>query len=240
MTELLRVEGVSVAYGQFVAVEQVDLGVPHNSTIGLLGANGVGKSTVMRTVAGLLEPQSGRIVLDGDDVVRLSARKRMRRGIAYVPEGGQVVHNLSVRENLVLGGFHLPRAELEISIERVLAVFPAIRDLLRTESWRLSGGEQQMVAVARALMSSPRLLLMDEPSLGLAPVLVGRLFENLMALRQAGKISIVLVEQNFRLATRVAEYLYFMKKGRIVLHGKTEEILGGGSAQQVIDTYLGI
>ena len=237
--DLLQVEGLRVAYGSLVAVEGLDLAVPADGIVGLLGPNGVGKSTAMRAVAGLLRPQQGRILFAGEDVTGHSCRQRARAGISYIPEGGAVVHALSVRENLVLGGFHLGRRALALELERVFELFPALLPLAKTESWRLSGGEQQMVAVGRALMSRPRLLLMDEPSLGLAPLLVARLFERLAELRRSGSLAIVLVEQNFRLAARVTGYLYFMRKGRIVRAGPTQDIVGSGSQRDLIDTYLG-
>lgn len=236
---LLQVEGLCVAYGRLVAVESLDLAVPVDTTVALLGPNGVGKSTAMRAVAGLLRPEKGRIVFGGEDVTHHSCRQRARAGISYIPEGGAVVHALTVRENLVLGGFHLRRQALAGEMERVFELFPALKPLAKTESWRLSGGEQQMVAVGRALMARPKLLLMDEPSLGLAPLLVTRLFEGLADLRRSGALAIVLVEQNFRLAARVTEYLYFMRKGRIVREGPTADIVSVGNQRDLIETYLG-
>jgi branched-chain amino acid transport system ATP-binding protein len=239
MNEVMRLEGVSAGYGGHLAIEEVNLSVPRLGITALLGANGMGKTTLMRTVVGLLRAKRGDIFFDGRKISRLSCRGRIRSGLAYVPERGQVVQKLTVAENLTLGGLTLSRTGFDAASERTLLLFPALRPLWRTDCWRLSGGEQQMVAVGRALMQSPKLLLLDEPSLGLAPLVVSSLFATLRSLQATQEMSILVVEQNFRLAAKVAEQLYFMKKGRIVLRTDAAEASNPTKRDEILSAYLG-
>lgn len=239
MNEVLRIEGLSAGYGDYLAIEDIDLAVRPRTIAALLGANGMGKTTLLRAVAGLVKARAGEVLLADEPVTRTSCHARVRRGLAYVPERGQVVPRLTVQENLTLGGLSLSRAELGLAHERVLATFPALRPLWRTMCWKLSGGEQQMVAVGRALMQNPKLLMMDEPSLGLAPLLVAHLFEVLHSLQQTSELAILVVEQNFRLAAKVADQLYFIKKGRIVLKTDRAEIAGSHRHETILQAYLG-
>ena len=208
MIELLRTRGLTARYGALPAVHGIDITVGAGSVVALLGANGAGKSTILKAIAGLM-PSQGEVLYDGAVLGALSARQRVRRGIVYVPEGREIVATLSVGENLTLGGYHLDRRTLRERTDMVLGLFPEIADRVRSPAWMLSGGEQQMLAIGRALMAGPRLLLLDEPSFGLAPLLVRRVFERLDTIRRASALSVVLVEQNFRMTMQLADEVYF-------------------------------
>ena len=212
MSELLRTQGVSVRYGALPAVRAVDIVVGSGAVVALLGANGAGKSTILKAIAGLI-PAQGDIVFDGQSINALSTRQRVRRGIVYVPEGREIVASLSIGEHLTLGGFHLDGRTLRERSEMVLGLFPEIASRVRSPAWMLSGGEQQMLAIGRALMAGPRLLLLDEPSLGLAPLLVKRVFERLDTIRKMSALSVILVEQNFRITMSLADDVYFVRSG---------------------------
>jgi branched-chain amino acid transport system ATP-binding protein len=238
MTELLRTHALSVRYGALPAVSAIDIEVGAGAVVALLGANGAGKSTILKAIAGLV-PAQGRILFDGQPITTLSARQRVRRGVVYVPEGREIVTTLSVGENLVLGGFHLDRRTLRQRSEMVLGLFPEIAGRVRSPAWMLSGGEQQMLAIGRALMAGPRLLLLDEPSLGLAPLLVKRVFERLDAIRRMSALSVVLVEQNFRMTMQLADDVYFLRSGSIVGHRSAAALRGPEAREEAIETYLG-
>jgi branched-chain amino acid transport system ATP-binding protein len=239
MTSFLSVRNLSVFYGAGAqAVEDVAFDVEPAKVTALLGANGAGKSSIMQAVAGLI-PSKGQILFEGVDVGNLPTRERVRRGIVYVPERREIVGDLSIRENLVLGGYQASSDERRTRMETILELFPEIANKLNGGAWRLSGGEQQMLAIGRGLMSGPRLLLLDEPSLGLAPLLVRRVFERLGAIRGAGDLAIVLVEQNLRMTMRLCDELHFLRGGRIVGYRSAAELQDEGARQQAIDTYLG-
>ena len=224
MTELMRIENLSVVYGaSALAVEDVSFAVPANAVVALLGANGAGKSSIMKAVAGLI-PASGSIRFDGERIDGTSARGRVARGIVYVPEGREVVGDLTVRENLVLGGYHVPRATRRTRMDMVLELFPEIADKANGGAWRLSGGEQQMLAIGRGLMAGPRLLLLDEPSLGLAPLLVRRVFDRLSTIRSESDLAILLVEQNLAMTMRLASEIHFLRGGRLIGHRRTDDL----------------
>ncbi|MFK3780140.1 ABC transporter ATP-binding protein [Agrobacterium sp. NPDC089420] len=239
MTSLLSVRNLSVFYGAGAqAVENVHFEVEPAKVTALLGANGAGKSSIMQAIAGLI-PSRGQILFEGEEMAGLPTRERVRRGIVYVPERREIVGDLSVRENLILGGYQIPAGERRTRMDAILDLFPEIANKLNGGAWRLSGGEQQMLAIGRGLMSGPRLLLLDEPSLGLAPLLVRRVFERLGAIRGGGDLAIVLVEQNLRMTMRLCDDLHFLRSGRIVGYRRAEDLRDDTARQQAIDTYLG-
>ena len=238
MTDLLSIRGLDVRYGKTLAAEKVEFGFPAGSVFALLGANGAGKSSILKAIAGLVEAQ-GEVVFDGRNVSRLSARERVGLGIVYVPEGREIVTDLTVEENLALGGYFLDSRTLAARRSQMLDLFPEIAQRAKSPAWMLSGGEQQMLAIGRALMSSPRLLLLDEPSLGLAPLLIRRVFERLMRIKQETGLSILLVEQSFRLTLRVADEVCFVRNGRILGTRRASELDTSTSLAEVLEAYLG-
>jgi branched-chain amino acid transport system ATP-binding protein len=235
---LLRVEGLEVAYGAIRALRGIDFVVHAGEIVTLIGSNGAGKSTLLRTVSGLLRPVAGRIAFQGEDVTGRRADRLVAAGISHVPEGRRIFANLTVRENLQMGGYLHPEREAA-GLERVLALFPRLHERLGQAAGTLSGGEQQMLAIGRALMAEPRLLLLDEPSLGLAPLLVKQIFEIVAEINAQGT-TVVLVEQNARQALRVARRAYVLETGTVALAGDARALaldprvrdayLGGGSA----------
>lgn len=238
MTELFSAHGLGVRYGVARAVEDVYLTVPENGVVALLGANGAGKSSILKAIAGLV-PAEGKMSFAGEDLARLNVRQRVRRGIVYVPEGRQIIGSLTVAENLLLGGFYLDARTLRRRREAMLELFPEIASRLHSPAWMLSGGEQQMLAIGRGLMSAPRLLLLDEPSLGLAPLLTRRVFERLVTIKQETGLAIILVEQNFRMTMKVADAMYFVRNGIIVGHRTAAELSTAASRAEVVEAYLG-
>jgi branched-chain amino acid transport system ATP-binding protein len=238
MSDLLEVAGLTARYGRYVAVSDVALGVRTGAVAALLGANGAGKSTTLKAIAGLV-PAQGSVKFDGEEIGHLNTQQRVRRGIVYVPEGRQIVAPLSVGENLTLGGYHVDAATCARRQKIVLELFPEIANRVDGPAWMLSGGEQQMLAIGRALMAGPRLLLLDEPSLGLAPLLVKRVFERLEVVRSQTELSVVLVEQNFRVSVQLAEEVYFMRGGRIMNRQAAIELRSPAARQDAINSYLG-
>ena len=239
MSKLLSVENLSVAYGAGApAVNRVSFSVGEGSVVALLGANGAGKSSIMKAVSGLT-PSTGAVMFNGEDIGGLAARRRVAKGIVYVPEGREIVGDLTVRENLVLGGYQKPAAERKRRMDMVLDLFPEIAEKVDRNAWRLSGGEQQMLAIGRGLVADPKLLLLDEPSLGLAPLLVRRVFDRLATIRQESDLAIVLVEQNLAVTMRLCDELHFLRGGRIVGHRTAEELKDETARQEAIDAYLG-
>jgi branched-chain amino acid transport system ATP-binding protein len=233
-TPLLRVEALSVAYGAILALRGVDFEVRAGEIATLIGSNGAGKSTLLRAVSGLLRPRSGRIWFDGQDITAERADRRVARGISQVPEGRRIFANLTVRENLQMGAY-LRRADDASALERALALFPRLRERLGQSAGTLSGGEQQMLAIGRALMAQPRLLLLDEPSLGLAPLLVQQIFAIIAEINAQGT-TVVLVEQNARQALRVAQRAYVLETGVVTLAGPASEL---AADERVRRAYLG-
>jgi branched-chain amino acid transport system ATP-binding protein len=237
---LLEVSGLSARYGPVAALRDVTLEVRAGELVALIGANGAGKSTLLRTVAGLLAPAAGRVTFDGRDVTGQAPEAILRAGIALVPERRRVFANLTVVDNLELGGYALPRgrefrARLAAGLEEAYRLFPVLRQRRGQLAGTLSGGEQQMLAIGRALMSRPRLLLCDEPSLGLAPLIVREIMRHLAALREAGT-TILLVEQNARMALRHADRAYVLETGRVVLAGRSGDLL---EDRELRAAYLG-
>lgn len=232
---MLEVNDLSVAYGPVEAVRSVSLSVKRGAVVTLIGPNGAGKTTILNALSGVVPVQSGRILLDGTDITRLSAHRRVSAGIVQVPEGRQVLAGMTVGENLELGGYRRPIKEVHAAIERMEEHFPILRERSHALAGSLSGGEQQMLAIARALIAKPQLLLLDEPSLGLAPLIVKMIFEYICELRNNGQ-TILLVEQNAQQALAVSSYAYVIESGGLVLEGPAEQLI---SDPAVIRSYLG-
>jgi branched-chain amino acid transport system ATP-binding protein len=236
MTPLLEVEDLHVRYGAIRALQGVSLAVGAGEIVTLIGPNGAGKSTLINTVSGLLRPAGGAVRFSGEELTRIPVHGIVARGVIQVPEGRAILKTLSVRENLELGGTSLnARAAMERNMTRVLEHFPVLRPRLGQLAGTLSGGEQQMLAIARALMAEPKLLLMDEPSLGLAPLLVNQVFRIVRDLRATG-LPILLVEQNARKALACADRGYVLENGRIVAAGSAAELAANALVRRV---YLG-
>jgi branched-chain amino acid transport system ATP-binding protein len=234
---MLSVEGVHVAYGACEALHGVSLDVRSGEIVTLVGANGAGKSTLLRTISGLIAPTKGRVLFEGAPAHGVPAHVLVRRGMSHVPEGRRIFTALSVRENLELGAYTAPsRAETGRRLERVLALFPRLSERTDQSGGTLSGGEQQMLAIGRALMAAPRLLLLDEPSLGLAPLLVQEIFREIARINREDGVTILLVEQNAHMALSLATRGYVLETGRIVLEGPAADLLEN---PQVRAAYLG-
>ncbi len=234
---LLRVEGVDLAYGEVPACRGISFDVGAGEIVALIGANGAGKSTTLRGVAGAMLPRKGRIVFEDQDVSRMPAHKRTLAGIALVPEGRRVFPALTVRENLEMGGFKYRGDKRKVAelIERAMVAFPRLRERADQAAGTLSGGEQQMLALGRALMSEPKLLCMDEPSLGLAPMVVQEIFKSIRAANATGT-SVLLVEQNARYALETASRGYVLQTGSIIASGTCDSLKQDA---RVKEAYLG-
>jgi branched-chain amino acid transport system ATP-binding protein len=237
-SDLLRVEGLTVRYGAGPVVHGIALGMASATVAALLGANGAGKSSTLRAIAGL-EPAQGRVLFDGQDISGWSSARRFRAGIAYVPEGRAIVTDLSVADNLTLGSYFVDAATRARRRQVVLDFFPEIANRLKAPAGLLSGGEQQMLAIGRGLMSAPRLLLLDEPSLGLAPLLVARVYERLAAIQKEQQLAALLVEQSFHAAAKLASRAWVMRHGHIVGALDAQALGTREGRQQAIDAYLG-
>jgi len=234
---LLAIEGLRVDYGAVAAVKGVSLEVGSGEVVALLGANGAGKSTMLRTISGLVRPRSGKIRFAGVAIERLAPPRIVRLGLAHCPEGRRIFGSLSVAENLRLGAAaRADRASAAADRERLFELFPVLRDRAHQAAGTLSGGEQQMLALARALMAKPRLLLLDEPSLGLAPLMVQAIFATLAALKRDG-VTMLLVEQNMTLALQLADRAYVLRTGEIRLSGSAESLQA--DQERVAEAYLG-
>ena len=233
--ELLAVDGVRVSYGAVQALEDVSLRVDQGEVVAVIGSNGAGKTTLMKAIAGLRPVQAGTIRFEGREIHNLEGYQVVRRGLSLVPEGRQIFGHLTVHENLLLGAYSRRLGTDDGEMDRCFHIFPRLRERRRQLAGTLSGGEQQMLAVARGLMSRPRLLLMDEPSLGLAPVLVREIFGVIEGLKRQG-ITCLIVEQMARLALRVADRAYVLEHGRIVRQGPSAELLDD---PRVLSAYLG-
>ena len=233
---MLSVEGLESHYGRIPALKGIDLHVGEGELVALVGANGAGKTTLLRALSGVQPVSAGRIRFEGADITVAAPEKRVRLGIVQVPEGRQVFGPLSVEDNLRLGAYLRSKAEAVQGIERVFAMFPVLKQKRREPAGALSGGQQQMLAVGRGLMALPRLLLLDEPSMGLAPRLVEEIFTCVRALKSAST-TIFLVDQNARAALAVADRAYVLETGRVVLAGSGDALLGN---DQVKEAYLGM
>ncbi|MBM2802927.1 MAG: transporter ATP-binding protein [Deltaproteobacteria bacterium] len=236
MSSFLQVTGLRVHYGVIEAVKGIDFSLERGKITTLLGANGAGKSTTLLALSGLIRATAGSVMLDGVELRKLPSHRIVANGLVQVPEGREILTSLTVRENLLLGAYRRQRTgEIDSDLENSLELFPRLRERVDGTAGNLSGGEQQMLAIARALMAKPRLLLLDEPSMGLAPLLVQEIFRTLRDLNQRG-LTIFLVEQNARQALKIADYAYVMENGAIVLSGPSAELLEN---PKVVEAYLG-
>ena len=232
---LLRVNDIHVYYGAIHAIKGISLEVYENEIVTLIGANGAGKTTTLNTIAGLLKPRQGTIELNGTPIQGVGASKMVFQGLALCPEGRRIFQQMTVKENLEMGAFSRPNTEIEGSLEEMFQRFPRLKEREKQIAGTLSGGEQQMLAMARALMSRPKLLMLDEPSMGLAPILVEQIFDIISELHEGGA-TILLVEQNAQMALRVANRAYVMETGLITMQGPAEDMLHNDAVQKA---YLG-
>ena len=231
---MLKVDNIHVYYGAIHAVKGVSLEVNDGEIVALIGANGAGKSTVLKTISGLMHPRSGSIQFDGQDISHTDAYKLVRHGLAHVPEGRRVFLQMTVQENLEMGAFTKKEVSKE-DLERMFTLFPRLKERRKQIAGTLSGGEQQMLAMSRALMSHPKLLMLDEPSMGLAPILVDQIFDIIKELHAAGT-TILLVEQNATKALQIADRAYVLETGNITLSGTGAEL---ANSDEVRKAYLG-
>ncbi|MCQ4314146.1 ATP-binding cassette domain-containing protein [Pseudomonas stutzeri] len=232
---MLYFENVSTFYGKIQALHNVDVEVRKGEIVTLIGANGAGKSTLLMTLCGAPQASTGSIRFEGDELVGQQTCDIMRKDIAVVPEGRRIFARLTVEENLAMGGFYTNKADFQEQLDKVLLLFPRLKERFQQRGGTMSGGEQQMLAIARALMSKPKLLLLDEPSLGLAPIIIQQIFEIIEQLREDG-VTIFLVEQNANQALKLADRAYVLENGHIVMQGSGAELL---SNPKVRDAYLG-
>ncbi len=232
---LLQVEDINVYYGAIHAIKGISFEVFSDEIVTLIGANGAGKSTTLNTIAGLLRPRSGHIVLEGKDLATIPASRIVSQGMALCPEGRRIFQQMTVRENLEMGGYTRPKSEIPASLEEMFTRFPRLKEREKQIAGTLSGGEQQMLAMARALMSKPKLLMLDEPSMGLAPILVEQIFDIIKELHQAG-VTILLVEQNAQMALSIADRAYVLETGRIAMTGEASALLKNDDVRKA---YLG-
>ena len=235
MATLLKVNDIHVYYGSIHAIKGVSFEVNEGEIVTLIGANGAGKSTTLNTVAGLLRPKSGSITFDEKNIIGIGASKVVGLGMALCPEGRRVFQQMTVKENLEMGGFSRPAEEIPASLENVFQRFPRLKEREKQVAGTLSGGEQQMLAMGRALMSKPKLLMLDEPSMGLAPLLVEQIFNIIQELHEAGT-TILLVEQNAQMALSIADRAYVLGTGSITIQGSAAEVLAD---DRVREAYLG-
>ncbi|MCI2808789.1 ABC transporter ATP-binding protein [Eoetvoesiella caeni] len=232
---MLRLENICTHYGGIQALDGVSVEVNRGEIVALIGANGAGKTTLLMTICGTPQASAGRILFQGDDITAQTTAGIMRRGIALVPEGRRVFANMTVAENLNIGGYFLNRTQLSEGLAKVHELFPRLLERARQQAGTLSGGEQQMLAIGRALMSRPRLLLLDEPTLGLAPLVIRQIFEAIGAIRDTG-VTVLLVEQNASKALQLADRAYVLESGRIVLAGSGAGLLANEAVKRA---YLG-
>jgi branched-chain amino acid transport system ATP-binding protein len=236
MDNILEIQDLTVNYGAIRALQGISFHVSEGEIVTLIGANGAGKSTTLKTISGLLYPAAGQIRYEGEEIAGMPADLIVRRGIVHVPEGRKIFAPLTVRENLEMGAYtRQGKSEIQQSMQRVFASFPRLEERLNQLGGTLSGGEQQMLAMGRALMAQPKLLLMDEPSMGLAPILVEEIFDIINRINHQG-VSILLVEQNAAMALSVASRAYVMETGRIVLEGAAGDVLQNPDVRKA---YLG-
>ena len=231
---MLEIEDLHVSYGMIEAVKGVDIEIEDGEIVSLIGANGAGKTTIMHAISGLIRPSSGKIILDDVEITRTSADKIVSMGLIQVPEGRHVFQKMSVEENLKLGAY-LRKDNIQQDMEKVFEIFPILKERRTQMAGTLSGGEQQMLAMARALMAKPKIILLDEPSMGLAPILVQEIFRIIKEINQSG-VTVFLVEQNAKMALSISDHAYVMETGSIVLSCSGKEL---SESEQVQKAYLG-
>jgi len=237
MSTLLRVEGIEVGYGDLTAVRDVSLEVREGEAVALIGANGAGKTTTLRTISGLLKASGGEVLYQGQPITNLPAHRLVKLGIAHVPEGRMVFANLTVLENLMMGAFLVrTKAAIAQELASVFGIFPRLKEREKQIAGTLSGGEQQMLAIGRALMSKPNFLMLDEPSLGIAPLLLQKIFDKIVEINRQRGITILLVEQNANLALEISRHGYVLETGRIILQDSSAKLREN---PQVRSAYLG-
>ena len=234
MSKILEIKNLSVSYGGIEAIKNISFDVEAGSIVTLIGSNGAGKSSTLRSIAGIVKAKSGEVLFEGENILGLSPDQIVKRGVTLVPEGRRVFPNLTVAENLHVGAY-LRKDDIKPDLEYVYALFPRLKERSWQFAGTLSGGEQQMLAVGRAMMARPKLIMMDEPSLGLAPLIVQGIFDIIRTINKAG-ITVLLIEQNANMALKVADYAYVMQTGEITLSGTGAELL---SNEQVKAAYLG-
>ncbi|HVK40676.1 MAG TPA: ABC transporter ATP-binding protein [Candidatus Kapabacteria bacterium] len=235
---MLNIQDLHVSYGAIGAIKGISFHVPSRSIVTLIGANGAGKTTTLRTISGLLRAVSGTVTFQGKDITNRPPHEIVRLGVCQSPEGRMIFPGLSVRENLMMGAYlRKDRAEIEKDLEYNFSIFPRLKERLKQAGGTLSGGEQQMLAIARALMSRPHLLLLDEPSLGIAPLLVKLIFEKIQEINRDLGTTILLVEQNAHMALGIASYAYVLETGEVTLEGPAAEL---ASNEEVQKAYLGM
>ena len=232
---LLKLQNVSTFYDKIQALKSIDVTVKEGTIVTILGANGAGKTTMMNTIAGLLKPKEGSIHYLGKDVTGLRPDQLLRKGLALVPEGRGILASMTVLENLEMGAYHRNDAEVNADLEKAMDRFPILRERQSQLGGTLSGGQQQMLAIARVIMSKPKLLLLDEPSMGLAPLIVADIFKIIKEINEAGT-TVLLVEQNARQALKVADYGYVLETGKVVASGNAKELLQDDTIKKA---YLG-
>lgn len=235
MMILLKVTGIETYYGKIQALKGVSLEVEQGKIVTILGANGAGKTTTMKSIAGLLKPKTGKIEFLGKDVTGLRPDQLLKQGMSLVPEGRAILSGMSVMENLEMGAYQRKDKDIEKDIENVMKQFPILKERKDQLGGTLSGGQQQMLAIARALLSRPKLLLLDEPSMGLAPLIVADIFRIIREIKDEGT-TVLLVEQNAKQALKVADYGYVMETGKIIIEGNAKDLLNDPG---VVEAYLG-
>ena len=236
MSEILRLSNLKLNYGPIAAIKGIDLSVEEGQIVAILGANGAGKTSTLKVISGLLKPSAGEIFFEGKKISGKPAHKVAKAGIMQSPEGRHVLIGLTVEENLRVGGYNIKsKEELERNFQRVYTLFPRLKERAKQQSSTLSGGEQQMLAIGRALMGSPKLLILDEPSLGLAPLLIKDIFNTLVKIKEEGT-TILIVEQNALSTLKIADYAYVLELGKISMHGTADELI---KDERLVAAYLG-
>ncbi|MCX7856757.1 MAG: ABC transporter ATP-binding protein [Deltaproteobacteria bacterium] len=235
---MLKIKEIDVFYGPIKAIDKVSLYLDHGETVAIIGANGAGKTTLLKAISGLLKPRSGEIMFQGKNIKNLRADEIVKMGIVMVPEGRKVFPHLTVQENLDLGAYLISEKKLKARLmDLVLSTFPRLKERLKQMAGTLSGGEQQMLAMGRALMSAPRLLLLDEPSMGLSPIVTREIFGLIAKIKKENEISIILVEQNAHMALEVSQRAYVLENGRLFLEGMSKDMK---NHPKIIEAYLGV
>ena len=236
MSEILKITNLKLNYGAIAAIKGIDISVEEGKIVAILGANGAGKTSTLKVISGLLKPTEGEIIFDGKNIAGKPAHVIAKQGIMQSPEGRFVLIGLTVEENLRVGGYNIKsKEELARNFERVYTLFPRLKERAKQQSSTLSGGEQQMLAIGRALMGSPKILVLDEPSLGLAPLLIKDIFNTLLKIKEEGT-TILIVEQNALSTLKIADYAYVLELGKISMHGKASDLI---KDERLIAAYLG-